>query len=664
MARLAELLGGVTLSALGLLLLAGSRESLADTLGATPKPTDSAPAPPPSAEPARVASYVLDARLDAATHIITGKGTLTWLNTAREPTRELWFHLYLNAFKNERTVFLRSPFGAGRSGEHGTDWGYIDVSRLSIRELGNKDLWPDAARVSPGDPEDQTDIRLPLPSEVLPGKTLTIDFEWTSRLPSIVERSGYSGNFHFVGQWFPKLARREADGRWAHFAFHPQAEFYADFGRYQVNLDVPRQMIVGATGRETKNEVDGDRRHLSFEADRVHDFAWTAWPDFREKRETIAGVDVRVLYPPGHEKNAGVELSAVRAALPRMNQLYGPYPHPTLTVVHPPEHAKNAGGMEYPTLITTGGPWWAPWSGLRMVEGVTVHELGHQWFQGMLASDEYTWPFLDEGLNTFAETGAMNAIFGSGSLVSSFGLEISGSAARRAVALESAHDDPVAQPAARFSSFQSIGALVYARTALILETLGNVWGREALERALGNYARRQRFGHPLPKNFLDELRAEMGSDAHDMAERALFDKGWVDYVLADLDCVPSTPSPGVFDGQTGRTTVEREKPKDAPLHSCRVLVRRRGTLEFPVHVDLIFASGKSERRYFDGHGDWATFEATGPDEVVGAIVDPERKVLLDQDFGNNARRKRPAFGHRVLERFTYFTELALGSVGP
>ncbi len=654
MSRLAETLSGAALAALGLLLSSAAAETL------SPPP----PAPEAATRAAAVASYVLDARLDSAGHLITGKGTLTWVNTASTPTRELWFHLYLNAFKNDKTVFLRSPFGAGRSGEHASDWGYIDVSRLSIRELGGKDLWPDAARTSPDDPDDQTDIRLPLPSEVAPGATLTIDFEWTSRLPSIVERTGYSGSFHLVGHWFPKLARREPDGRWAHFAFHPQAEFYADFGSYRVTLDVPAEMVVGATGKQTNSESLGPRRRVSFEADSVHDFAWTAWPDFRERLERVEGVEVRFLYPPGHDANARDSALAVRFALPHFNRLYGAYPHPTLTVVHPPEHAKNAGGMEYPTFITTGGPWWAAWSGVRAVEGVTVHELGHQWFQGIVATNEYDWPFLDEGLTTFAEVRALDARHGPPSLFSFGGASVSGSAARRAVAIPRGHDTAIAQPAARFPGFNSVGALVYARTSIALESVGNAWGHTALERAFESYTRRERFRHPSPKSFLGDVREHVGADAHDALHAALFEKGWVDYELGELTCVESAAPSGVFGDDDARKTTPREKAEERPEKSCRALVRRKGTLRFPVTVELIFQTGKRERRRWDGREEWATFDTRGDEELVAAIVDPERAILLDETFANNARRKRHEFGHRTLERLTYAAQLALGAFGP
>jgi hypothetical protein len=153
----------------------------------------------------------------------------------------------------------------------------------------------------------------------------------------------------------------------------------------------------------------------------------------------------------------------------------------------------------------------------------------------------------------------------------------------------------------------------------------------------------------------------LGSDAHDALDTALFSKGWVDYELADLDCVELGPAQGVFGDGAERTTSSRDGEKQ---RSCRALVRRKGTLRFPVDVELIFADGTRQRRRWQAREDWATFDAIGASEVVAAIVDPDRQVLLDENLANNSRRKQSAFGHRALERLTYAAELALGVVGP
>lgn len=219
------------------------------------------------------------------------------------------------------------------------------------------------------------------------------------------------------------------------------------------------------------------------------------------------------------------------------------------------------------------------------------------------------------------------------------------------------HDHPVAQPAERFSSFNSIGALVYARTAIALETIGNVWGHDALERALESYTRRERFRHPGP-SFLEDVRTHLGSDAHDALSAALFDKGWVDYELADLDCVqrraecsatapsgPRSPATAPSRGRVGRWSVARAR--------CA----SRSTWSWSSRTAP--GSGAAGRPAKTG----LPFDAAGPSEVVAAVVNPDRNVLLDENLGNNSRRKRGEFGHRTLERMTYAVQLALGLMG-
>ncbi|HTV19734.1 MAG TPA: M1 family metallopeptidase, partial [Polyangiaceae bacterium] len=514
---------------------------------------DSGPAPLAADRADPVASYTLSARLDDANHSVHGEGTLVWRNSSRASTDELYFHLYLNAFENAHTLFNRSPFTRARSGRSTRRWGHVTLSRLVARELGDADLLPRLEPHTPGDPLDATDRRLQLPRAVAPGETLTIELAWEAVLPDIVERTGVARDFHFVGQWFPKIARLDPDGTWVHFPFHPHAEFYADFGDYDVTLDVPEAMVVGATGRRVSESVEAGRRRLHQRAESVHDFAWTAWPGFERREERIGDVDVHLLYPPGNDANAERTLGALRFTLPFFDAAYGKYPYPDLTVVHPPAFATSAGGMEYPTLITTGGAWHqAYWS--RATELVTIHELGHQWFYGLIATNEPRWPFLDEGLNSYAETLASEGLFGPSSASDLLGLELSATALHRAGMSFGEHDAALAQPAADFVDFSELGGLVYSRTALLFRTLGNVYGRDRLARAFARYAERFRFQHPSPDDLLQVLGEELGSEAVENARGALFEGHGVNYSVRDVRSVrrrepadsarPDAPSAG------------------------------------------------------------------------------------------------------------------------
>jgi hypothetical protein len=612
---------------------------------------------PSRAEP--VASYLLSARLDAGEHVIAGSGEIRWRNASKLPATELYLHLYLNAFESDRTLFLRSPFGAARNHARPERWGNIEIKRLVARELGGIDLWPSADRHSPDDPDDRTDLRVPLPTAVEPEAELTLEVEFVSKLPSLVERTGFSGNFHFAGQWFPKLARREPDGAWRHFAFHPQAEFYADYGSYQVSLDVPEAMRVGATGARVSERVEKGRRVVRHVAEGVHDFAWTAWDGFSVRHERVDGVDVELLYPAGHEQNTGRSLAALRFALPEFRARYGRYPYPVLTVVDPPPRARFAGGMEYPMLITTGAPWWAGYL-TREVEGVTVHELAHQWFYGLVATDEADWPCLDEGLASYAAGVALARHFGPGSLVDWPGLVLSDQEARRVAAQAAGAGDVVAQPARNFANFVSLGELAYARTATALVTLGNVYGQDRLARALGRYARAQRFQHPGPAALLESVERELGKEAAEALRGVLFERARVDYRARWLT---SFAEPSLRPG-AAPPVPSASSSAGTESYLGRVLVVREGTLRLPVEIDLIDSVGRRQRRHWDGQGNWTWITYQGPNPLVLAVVDPERKLTLDDSFANNAVSDHLAPPARTLELATFLAELFTGGPWP
>jgi hypothetical protein len=582
-----------------------------------------------------VADYTMRATLDPDTHTVVGTAAVHWRNTSRAPVRELWLHLYLNAFKNERSAFLRERVG-GRGSAAPVGYGEIDLQKLELRTAGAAaaDLLAGIELHGTAGDEDETDARVPLPREVAPLEAIDLDVAFEDHLPAIVERTGYCGHFHMVGQWFPKLARLEPDGTWRHFPFHHLSEFYADFGTYDVTLDVPAAYTIGATGPTVESRIEGDRRierHLQGD---IHDFAWTAWDRWQSAREAIDGVDVSVLYPPGFDAIAQRTLASVRFALPHDSARYGRYPYPGLTVVIPQDDASEAGGMEYPTLITGDGPSFVP-AKVFVPEIVTVHELGHQWFYGLVATNEAAWPFLDEGLNQYAETETMAAWKGPGSASSLFGLTIGDGAIQAMASERSVHDEPVAQPASAFSTGGNYARLVYSRTAAVMDTLARVYGEDAVARALGRYTREYRFEHPGPEEFVRVMAETLGERAAQNVRGALFDMGWVDYAIDDVT-----------------------------EHSA--IVRRRGTLSFPVDVDLVLDDGSTRQEQWDGDGDSRVMRWDGPGALRAVVVDPLHRVTIDANLENNAGMSdgRRAGAPRTFERALYWAQLVLQTLAP
>ncbi|MEO0326037.1 MAG: hypothetical protein AAF447_24020, partial [Myxococcota bacterium] len=313
----------------------------------TPAATDEA-----QRDPDGRTSVTLSATLDPVEHRVAGRARIRWVNTSRVPQQELRWHLYLNAFADERTVFMQESGGQLR-GEQAED--------LSARpggvELASLVLDPEGAAVdllAASDdelvPGDRTQLRTPLPFPVPPGGTLELEAHFTSRLPRVFARSGFHGDFHCVAQWYPKLARLEPDGSWVSTPYHAYGEFYADFVDARLEVRTPPGWVVAATGVAPgpPEERSGERLH-AFEAPRVHDVVFVAAPWLVETRRSVRGVgpggasvEVQVFAPPGYDAAARRHHEVTAEGLRRFGERYGPYPYPTLSVVQPPRGAGGA----------------------------------------------------------------------------------------------------------------------------------------------------------------------------------------------------------------------------------------------------------------------------------------------------------------------------------
>lgn len=560
----------------------------------------------------RVASYVIKARLDDKTHTVEGSAKIRFENPSHKPTDHLFFHLYLNAFEGKETLFLRKR--ASRSGQRQGALGKIEVHSLTSPDFGSQDLWPREAH-SPGDEKDRTDIKVPLPRRLQGREVIDLELTFTSHLPELVERTGFERDFFLVAQWFPKLAKREPDGRWAHFPFHPNGEFYADFGDYHVTLDVPTGYVVGSTG-QLRRLGEAEEKFVRYEAraQGVHDFAWTAWPGFLEETRDLRGVKVTLLRPKHTPRIAQTTWQTLDQGLLYLGEKYGRYPHPTLTVVIPPDWAARAGGMEYPTFITTGGTEALSFFGIRDVELLTIHELGHQWFQGMLASNEMESPFLDEGLTSYAESRYLEEKLGAGSLADWPWLKVSRLAGSRYGALHYKGKLAIASSAPEFDSFQTIGSLVYARSALALETLARVYGQEKLDQALRLYSDRYRFRHPRPRDFFNILGEVLGKDARKQAVLMFEKQGSIDLSVPALET----------------------RREDGRFRS-QVSVWRSGNLELPVSLAVRLADETERTFSFPKGAREHTFDFEHDAPLLYAEIDPKLTIPLDDNLENNRR---------------------------
>jgi len=446
-------------------------------------------------------AYALRARLDPERGQIDGHASIRFRNHSTRALHELMFHLYPNAFAHTRTVFMREGGAAIRGGRL-TRAGGIDVTRLVLADGTDLLARADPALLK----DDATQMRVPLPAPLPPGGTLALNIDFRVRLPSLLARMGRAGEFFMIAQWFPKLARLEPDGRWASFPYHGLGEFYADFADYDLTVEVPARYRVAAPGRrvELRELPASDMRRERYLLRHAIDVAWAADPHLRLTRLEADGLQVDVHAPPGHAALAQCQAELVRDGLAELGARLGPYPHDRIVLVLPPARARGAFGMEYPGLIVGAlATWHGRVNPVASVihDLVTTHELAHQWFPMLAASDEVAAPVLDEGLAQWLGLHLIRERHGPRSFwLRLLALPVDVFAAPRAAYLSARNTPSSLLPAHRYRASQ-LAPAVYLRPALALETIRRRWGEPRLWSALGRYARAQRFGHPT----LDDL---------------------------------------------------------------------------------------------------------------------------------------------------------------
>jgi len=622
----------------------------------------------------RNASYRIEVTLDPESKTLEGYEVIEWRNLQRASTQELRFHLYWNAWRNNRSTWMLGNRLVGHDNHRRLgrrpapgDWSWVEVDSVQWLEkdaIEGPELERRFASPDDGNPDDRTVMVVSLPEAVGEGETARVSVRWRARIPRTFARTGYHGDFYFFGQWFPKLGVFESGG-WNCHQFHVATEFYADYGVYDVSMTVPGGYVVGATGRSIglADGPGGTETHRYYQED-VHDFAWTASPYFRtrEERFEVEGlppVDLRLLIQPEHLGQAGRYFDAARAALESYGRWYGPYPYGHVTLVDPAWRS-GAGGMEYPTLISVGTRRFAPVAG-DSPESVIIHEMGHQFWYGLVANDEVAYAWLDEGLVTFSTLRIMETVYDRPALVHRYFSdfvpvvfpEIRLSRWHRGLARFREHG--TSDTPARPSYLHHPGtahAISYEKPAAWLATLENHLGWETLREILSTFFARYRFGHPTPEDFfavVDEVAEEELTWFFDQVHR---DSVSFDYGISSARSSRVRPRGWAYAGEDGNPVAlaaddgsgdddDGDAADDGAIYRTEVVVRRHGEGRFPVDVRLVFEDDHEIRERWDGEDRWKLIAVERPSRLDYAEVDPDGVLVLDRDRSNNTRTRIP-----------------------
>ena len=621
-----------------------------------------------------VVDYRIQVRLNSKAKQLNGQERITWRNPSQDQVGDLWFHLYLNAFKNSHTTFQKNR--GLIPGTKESVYGWVDV--VSLRLEDGTDLTKGMTFEHPddGNTDDQTVMKVRLPQPVPPGGQVSVRLSFRAQLPDLRVRTGYSQGTVMVAQWFPKLGvyepagmRGRTTGGWNCHQFHPSSEFYANYGHYSTEITIPSSFRLGATGqlRWKKDNGKGESTSL-YEEDNIHDFAWTAGPDYVVIKKKFSGqsdvseaeyqqtalllnrpldevrlsdVDLIFLMQPGHLDQLGRYESAARLALKCYGLWYGRYPYRTLTVVDP--IGQGGGGMEYPTLITASTTRlfsYPPFDRIQFPEFVTVHEAGHEWWYGMIGNNEFEEAWLDEGINSYSAGRVMEqADGGQGMVIRFLGLDLKEIDIIRIQNSPNRMYDTSLQPAWSYQSGYSFYS--YTKPELMLRTLENYLGKRTMARIMRTYHERWRFRHPGTQDFIAVANEVAGQDLNWFFDQFLKGNAPLDCEIAAVSTFPFPNRAGIFDTPKGKAILgakkEQAQEKQEQKFRSEVLIRRNSAAWFPIDVRFTFEDGHQVLKHWDGKARWARLSEDYKSRLAKAEADPDHKIEIDANWTNNSR---------------------------
>jgi hypothetical protein len=482
--------------------------------------------------------YDIQVVLDAKGRTLTGSETIHYTSGADTALTDIYLHLYPNAFDGRPSTYKRESEEIYRdfalAQAHGYELGYLRITSLSVDDRSDSISF------------DDTSLKVTLSKPLAPRDSIILKIGFVTKIPAFPGRFRYVDNDFSVAQWYPKMAVYDEQG-WHHDPYHLIGEFYGDFATFDVNITLPQEDYVGATGTYV-NGIDGNNdmpllsagedsaeqhkrvllakiatgtvpasKTLHFHANDVHDFAWVASSDYVKDEANRDGVEVVALVlAEDCESNWRNLLDFETGALRFFSEQVGNYPYPTLTVAE--AYNFPAGGMEYPSLAMLDPATSIPHS--HALEYVTVHEVGHNWFYGALANDELDDPWLDEGFAEYFTLRYAEGKYRHGSVTdlpswANLFIDLPYRWTHEILyhSLQRAGDDPpVEQPAYRYRDDREYAAGVYSKGALLLDSLRELLGDSVLTQAIQEYYLQRKFQHVTIADFVSVTEHVSGRD--------------------------------------------------------------------------------------------------------------------------------------------------------
>ena len=579
--------------------------------------------------------YNIKASLDTINQTLTGDIILSYTNNSSDDLDQIFFHVWLNAFSDKRSAYSDQALEIGRRdfffADDGSTGGYTELE--FIYQAENIEF-----KFHEIDGRTHSDIIvIDLPESIKPNTTVEFNIRFKSDIPHAFSRAGYKDGLYRMTQWYPKPAVYDNKG-WHPMPYLEFGEYYSDFGTYNIELSVPASHSIACTGKvdESRTEYSSDGKLLYIQADNVIDFAWFSSESYIPYQESVIIDDkyiaVNIFAEEDNDKWSDMMTFAKRS-IEFYSEEVGPYPYPQVTIVA--EHTGIGSGMEYPmiTLIDSD-------KSMQVVDHLISHEIGHNWFQAIIANDERTYTWMDEGINTYYDQKYTLQYYNNTtyndipkiwkSRSRDYTLLQAG-----IIALERANRTlPINQHSEGFDILNYI-SMNYEKMAWSYKYLSYYLGEEVFEKAIKSYFTKWQFQHPGPSDFQAVIEEVSG-------ER--LDWFFYDYINS------SDPID---------LKIKKLKSIDNRLEA---VIKNKGSFQLPYEIT---AYSKEDKLLYQ---EWHKSPLPDKEAIIDIPLQDAHKIAIngeelfvDVDYSDNVKYvRRPLFGKPL--RFNFFGGLEKNDV--
>lgn len=476
------------------------------------------------------AHYQMDINFDNDKHQFEGTQELLFINHSPDTLNKVFYHLYFNAFQPGSMMDIRSRTIMDPDRRVGDRIAKLSKSEMGIQtitSLKQNDKSTDFVH-------DGSILDVTLNEAIFPGDTTVFSMEFSTQVPVQIRRCGRmnkEGIDYSMSQWYPKMCEYDREG-W-HSNPYVGREFYGIWGSFDVKIEMDSNYTIAATGilqnpddighgyTDKQVETKTDRLIWHFKADNVHDFVWAADPDYTHERViNTNGPDIHLFYQKGEKTKEWDKLGDYMIkTFDYANKHFGEYPYPHYTIIQ-----GGDGGMEYPmaTLITGH-------RSLKSLVGVSVHEAMHSWYQGLLATNEALYPWMDEGFTSYASNRIEMELF-----PEDFIWAHNGSYKSYKRIATSDYEEPLCTHADHYNTNWAYGVASYSKGVVILDQLSHIVGEEIVESSLRRYFNEWSYKHPTASDFKRIVEKESGLELDWYFELFMNSTKTIDYAIKEL----------------------------------------------------------------------------------------------------------------------------------